>query len=888
VEGEVLARVFAWLPAVVLAALPCVSSAQETTGRLEGRVLDAKGAPIAEVNVTVTSPALQGGRGCLTSARGTFVLLALPVGEYRVKLAHLAYQAQVFEAVRVRLGQTATLGDVRLADAVLEQPEIVVKAGRPLIDPRSTETGGVLSNRDYSALPIERDYRSAMVLLPQANLSYLGDAVNIAGFTGLDNRFFMDGMEASEPLYGATATSLPYNFVQEVELRTGGYMPEYRSALGGIVNAVTYSGGNELKAQAFSFYTRNRPTADPRYAFKPNTGDYALYDIGAGLGGPIRRDRLWYYVAYNPTFIREDIDIPGLGYHEDRTTVHSFAGKLTWRASTRNTFVMTALGDPTSRKAVAASFGNFGAPVTVANPDVLLTDIGTGSIGVAIEGRSTLRDELVLKSSFSLARFTDRNVPSTERGRDEVLFVDDESGTWSGGGGSSVNNRSLLSHVGLTATWFTGTHEVKTGLEYKQVRTRYDLTFDIIDRRPDATFGRAFVTYKFVVGNRIPSAFLQDSWRLTDRLRLNGGVRWDGQILVGSDGEVAQRILGQWQPRAGFIWTPGGPGAQKLFASVGRFFHDLNTWGVQDFGDYYQAFLSYDHDPRLDPSGGSGIEVRNVIPAEVHGMEGQYVDELTGGYERQVSSGGRLGIEANYRVQRQGLEGGMNPVTGEYQFNNPGSGKLSDFPRMKHEYTALVLSWQQRASDQLSLLASYVLSRSRGNYPGLYASDVGYVAPNGAQFDQVENLVNAYGLLPNDRTHVLKLSASYRAGAGVTLGMLTGWQSGTPLSEFARLPGIISPVFVRQRGTVGRTPSTWDLSLRVAYQPLLPGAGQLRPRVTADFMHIGSERKAVTYDQLHYWTGSADWSFSDPSATYLRPTQYQPAPSVRVGAEVAF
>jgi hypothetical protein len=884
-----LRRVFAWLPAVLLAALPCVSFAQETTGRLEGRVLDAKGAPIPEVNVTVTSPALQGGRGCLTSSRGTFVLLSLPVGEYRVKLAHLAHQAQVFEAVRVRLGQTTTLGDVRLADAVLDQAEIVVKAERPLIDPRSTVVGGVLDAKDYSALPIERDYRSAIVLLPQANLSYLGDAVNVAGFTGLDNRFFMDGLEVSEPLYGATATGLPYNFVQEIELRTGGYMPEYRGALGGSVNAVTYSGGNQVTAQVFGFYTRNRPTADPRYAFKPNKGDYALYDVGVGVGGPIQKDRLWYYLAYNPTFIREDIDIPGLGYHEDRTTTHSFAAKLTWRASAKHTFVMTALGDPTSRNAVAASLGNFGAPVSVVNEDVMLTDINSGSVGVALEGRSVLRNDFVIRSSLAVMRFSDRNVPSTERGRNEVLFIDDATGAWSGGVPSSANNLSLLSNAGINATWFTGRHELKSGVEYKGLRTRYDLEYDVVDGRPDGTYGEALAAFRFEVGNRIPSAFLQDSWRASDRLRLNAGIRWDGQFLVGSDGNVAQRILGQWQPRAGLIWTPGRPGSQKLFASAGRFYHDLNMWGVQDFGTYYQGFLEFDHDPRLDPSGGTGIELTNTIPAEIPGMEGQYIDELSGGYEFQVVDGGRFALTASYRVQRQGLEGGMNPTTYEYQFNNPGSGKLSDFPKMKHEYAALVLSWQQRVADRLSLLASYVLSRNRGNYPGLYASDAGYVAPNGAQFDQIENLVEAYGLLPNDRTHAVKLSASYRAGAGFTLGVVTGWQSGTPESEFARLPGVISPVFVNQRGTAGRTPSIWDLSLRVGYQPTLPGTGRFRPRVTADFMHIGSKETAVTYDMLHYWTGSStDWTFSSPNSTYQNPTQYQPGPSVRVGAEVEF
>ena len=882
-----LTLVLLFLAAASALQLP-TALAQETTGRMEGRVLDARGQPVADVNVTVTSPALQGGRGCTTNAQGRFVLLALPVGEYRVKFQHLAYQTQVIDAIGVRLGQATSLGDVRLTDKVLDQPEVTVKGERPLIDPTSTELGGVLNAREYSALPIERDYRSAIVLLPQANLSFLGDAVNVAGFTGLDNRFFMDGMEVSEPITGATATSLPYNFVQEVELRTDGYMPEYRSAFGGTINAVTYSGGNEVKAQAFGFYTRNRPVADPRFAFKPNKGDYALYDIGAGVGGPIRTDRLWYYLAYNPTFTREDIEIAGLGYRQDRTTTHSFAGKLTWRANATNTLVLTALGDPTSRKAVASTGYSFGAPMTVTNADVMLSDIGAGSVGVALEGRSLLRRDLVMKTMLSATRFTDRNIPSTERGLNETCFIDDSTGTWSGGTGAYTNNRSTLTHAAVMATWLKGPHEVKGGLEYKDVRTDYDISCDVLWRHLGGIYEQRLLDVDFVVGNRIPSAFLQDSWRLTDRLRLNAGLRWDGQYLVGSDGKVAQRILGQWQPRAGIVWEPGRGSGQKLSFSAGRFYHDLNMWGMQDFGTYLQSFLRYHHDPRQDPSGDTGIVIQNRIPPEIHGLQGQYFDELTGGYERQVTRGAHLAVNAIYRTLRQGLEGGINPVTFEYQFNNPGSGKLSDFPRMKHEYAALALSWQQRAGERLSLLASYVLSRNRGNYPGLFGSDFGYPSPNGAQFDFVQNLVNAYGLLPNDRTHVLKLSGSYQAGAGVTLGMVAGWQSGTPLSEFGYYPGIIDPVFVRTRGTAGRTPSIWDLSLRVSHQLLVPALGGLRPRVTADFMHIGSLRRAVTYDQLHYSSGTEDRVFSDPSPTYMHATQYQPRPAVRVGAEFAF
>ena len=872
-----------------LCTLPAL--AQETTGRLEGRVLDAKGQPIAEVNVSVTSPSLQGGRGCLTTARGTFVLLALPVGEYTVKLSHLAYQKQTFEGVRVRLEQTTTLGDVRLPDRVLNLPEVVVTPKR-LIDPTSTEVGGVLDAKDYSALPIERDYASAVLLLPQATLSYHGDPVNVAGATGTENRYYVDGVDGTDPVYGLTGTGLPYNFIQEVELRAGGYMPEYRSALGGTINAITYSGGNELKAQAFGFYTRNRAGVDPRFRYKANRGDYALYDVGFGLGGPIRRDLLWYYLAYNPTFTREDVEIPGLGMFPDRTTKHSFAGKLTWRVDPRNTVVVTTVGDPTLRDGVAVGGGVTSPPTAVLNADAMLTDVREGRVSLAVEERSAPRQHFALRSRFSWTRFDNRYVGATERGRNEVLFIVDSTATWSGGPQVNWVEHDIVTFAGVVGTWLSQAHEIKAGLEYKDVRSSVNGTTGLVILYADGTYGQLDVRFIGQVGHRIPSAFVQDSWRMTDRLRLNAGVRWDGLYFIASDGRVAQTILDQWQPRAGIVWEPGRAGTQKLFASAGRFYHDLSTHPLFNYysTEGHWRFLAYDHDPRIDPSGGTAwVDVPGQIQESIEGLQGQHFDELELGYERRIGRGGKLGATVTYRALRQALEDGADPVTGEFHFGNPGSGLLRDYPPARREYTALALSWQQQAGERLAMLASYVLSRNRGNYPGIFNPDFGYInANNNGSFDFLPQLVHAYGLLPNDRTHMLKLSGRFDAGGGVMLGMTAGWQSGTPLSEFGIFPGSIDPVLVTTRGTAGRTPSIWDLSLRVGYQVPAAAGARLRPRVTADFMHIGSQRKPVSYEQLHYLTGTTDWTFSDPSNRYLKPTQCQPGPAVRIGAEVEF
>jgi hypothetical protein len=880
---------------VTLVFFPAHAPAQETTGSLEGRLLDSKGKPIGYAYVIVTGPSIQGKRGTVTTLDGRFVLLALPVGECDVKFAHVSYVEQRFEGVRIRLGQRTSMGDVVLVDKVYETQEVTVTGkAPPLIDPTSTHIGATLQIEDYEALPIERDYRSVATLLPEVNESFLTssggrDPENFAGSTGLENRYFIDGIDVSDSYRGASSTRLPYNFIQEVQVRTGGYEAEYRSSLGGTMNVVTYSGGNRVAGSVFGFFTNNTLTATPRSVpDSPNTGDFERWDVGFGVGGPIQKDRLWYYAAYNPTFQSEDVEIPDSGFYDDHITTHSFAGKLTWRANDKNTLTLTGIGDPTQGRAVTPPL------IPPGNVDPFLVRVRSGGFGAMLEGRHLVSDNFFIKSSISWLRRDDESLPDTERGN-ELNFVVDSTGVESGGVFETADNVSLVATAGLSCTWLRGDHEIKLGVEYKDTRLKADQTKNrLIGYAPDDYFLIDIAFLGGEVGNRIPSAFLQDSWKVTDRLYVNAGVRWDGQFLVSSEGKVAQKILDQWQPRAGIAYQLGRPGTQKIFASFGRYYQELMTSGPMWYYNKGQHFLlvGYDHDPRFDPAGGDTLAyVVGEIQPENRDLEGQYFDEFTLGYERRIGPAARLGLRGIYRMLRQGIEDGMtDPNTDTWVWGNPGSGELSAFPKMKRTYSALEVTFQQRILDGLSVLASYVLSRNDGNYAGLFDSEIGNPYPNATGvFDTVDGLVNGEGLLPNDRTHVFKLSGSYRLGAGVSLGASGVWESGTPLNEFGSDPlGPPYQAFLQERGTVGRTPTIWDVSMRITYGPSLFAGNRWRPRLTADFLHIGSQREAVNYDQVHYANVDSEGNQIYPNPTYGRAIAYQPPMVVRLGLDLQF
>ncbi len=289
--------------------------AQSTTANLEGWILDAKNQPVIEAIVQVSSPDLQGVRGTITDEHGYFRIPALPVGIYSAGISHVSYQQVTIKGIRLRLGQTITVGGIHMMEQAITTNEVVVSGSKPAMDVRSSADDQVLTASEFRQLPIERNYFHIAELLPNANASYKSDGgTNFAGATGEENRYFIDRSEVTGVEMGVLRYDLPYNFVREVEIRTGGYQAEYQSALGGVVNTITYSGSNEFHSSIFGFLTNNDFSKAPRLsAGQPPKGDYGNYDIGFGLGGPILKDRLWYYVAYDPSVVFEDVYVNGPG-----------------------------------------------------------------------------------------------------------------------------------------------------------------------------------------------------------------------------------------------------------------------------------------------------------------------------------------------------------------------------------------------------------------------------------------------------------------------------------------------------------------------------------------------------------------------------------------------
>src|SRR5216117_3082365 len=360
-----------------LCVLPRSLPTQEVTGNLRGRVVALQSEPVPDIRVIVAGPSLQGTRRTRTDLRGSFQVLALPPGSYTVRLARIGFRPVVVDSVSVRIGGTTNVGVVTIEPQAIELGEVGVTARRFSIDPTSTTIGANVDAATYDALPVGRDYRSVVVFLPHANTSYYpGDPVNIGGATGLENAYFIDGVNVTDDHFQGVVSTLvlPYNFVRSVEVKEGGYDARYGRAMGGLVNAVTYSGGNTFEGDVFAFFTDRALTGEQRTGFNDVRSDqFTSYDVGARVGGPIMRDRLWFSAAYNAQVESAERAVPGWGDFADRLRRHVFAGKLTWQAAASTGVELLLLGDRSTHHEVSrATFSQFSGLDSVANPDPFL------------------------------------------------------------------------------------------------------------------------------------------------------------------------------------------------------------------------------------------------------------------------------------------------------------------------------------------------------------------------------------------------------------------------------------------------------------------------------------------------------------------------------------
>ena len=802
-----------FLLALLLVLSPLAYSQSRDTGAIVGTITDDEGGALPGVTVTLTGTNMMGERTVITDAQGQYRFPALRPGIYVVKATLDGFADKIQESIRVTTTVRLTI-DLTMTPRVQEE-EVTVVAESPTVDVKSTETASVtLSDEILRNIPYSNFAMDIVNLAPgvSGNVAY-GASAN----TGVS--YQVDGVDVSDPDAGSAWVFVDPNIVEEAKVMGLGLNAEYGNFTGVIFNLVTKSGGNNFSGHGEFIYqgtgkrdpdtgqfTANFWQADNTGAYQDDFSDPAndyyftpsglsLYDIGVHVGGPIMRDKLWFFTGgqWYHTFTKvtgfpEDVE-----YKQPRAFI-----KLTSQLTGKTNMTLFFENDNytgINRSAGARVEPN--ATVGQVSPDYV------GNFALThILSETTFLD---FKGAFFIGYY----YLDPESGPDVSAHysINDRRRYDSAGWFFYADRDRYQTNASIThyaEDFIAGDHDFKFGVEfeYGKVRNRYGYT------GPNHMYYVDYVGYGYT-GNYLAyqyegydtntnytrlEAFFQDGWKLTDRLNVTLGLRvsqmWG--TVKGISGAVYEQF--RLAPRVGFTYDILG---------------DKTTVFKAHFGQFTEAMYAGYHD-RLNPpsaySDSAGYywdlgtntwtEFYRIQHEDLYTMDPDikhpYMNQFTVSIERELFRDTSFTVAYIWREWKNIIgpidtKADWQPVTvnvseinesftvyeqvnaGEnaYYLKNivKGDPYISLDPYRK--YWGIQLTFNKRFSNKWQLLASYVYSHATGTIDNGFADDIGW----GGDTSSPNFWINADGTSTNDNTHMLKVQGTYVFPLGINLNV---------------------------------------------------------------------------------------------------------------------
>ena len=310
------------LALLVLYGLICAvpAAAQEQSGSIQGTIKDSSGAVLPGVTIEAHSATLVGVSTAVSGAEGIYRFPALPPGTYTITAKLFGFADAVKSDVLLVVGQTLKL-DFAMAVAGLTEA-LSVTAESPIIDVKANAASATISKDVIDRIPKGRDFTSIIASSAPGAEQENRNGLQIDGASGSENRYIVDGMDTTNLRTGASQKTIYTDFLQEVQVKSAGYAAEFGGATGGVVSAITKSGSNTMHGSLGTYFRNNSLEGDIRPAWRINPNDtvtpeFLVTPIYGGtcgasnnctsftnwnpigdVGGPILRDRLWYYFGY--------------------------------------------------------------------------------------------------------------------------------------------------------------------------------------------------------------------------------------------------------------------------------------------------------------------------------------------------------------------------------------------------------------------------------------------------------------------------------------------------------------------------------------------------------------------------------------------------------------
>ncbi|MEJ7598069.1 MAG: TonB-dependent receptor [Kofleriaceae bacterium] len=365
------------------------AQASATVGSVRGVLKDkANGEAAIGATVVATSPALVGEQVVITDENGQYFLTSLPAGVYTLTIY---YNNQPFSRgnVLVQVGKEAVVNVTVDSTANVGKPAgevIEIKGTVPIVDQGSTKTSVTITDDYTRNIPTGRTFGGVVGSAAGAQDDFYG--VSLAGAGSSENVYVVEGINTTDTGFGGLSSNLPNEFIAETEVITGGYNAEFGRATGGIINVVTKSGSNQFRGSVFGYLRPGALVSDAEVIQREGAAidsatdlDYA-YDVGAEVGGPIIKDKLWFHIGFNPSSVKStrtrivqslvdanqdmapDID-PETGFtvreevnsteKSTTNTTYFFTGKINGAVSANHQFQVSVFGNPRSGELYTAA-----------------------------------------------------------------------------------------------------------------------------------------------------------------------------------------------------------------------------------------------------------------------------------------------------------------------------------------------------------------------------------------------------------------------------------------------------------------------------------------------------------------------------------------------------
>jgi hypothetical protein len=898
---------------LVAALLPGTVSGQGLSGSLSGSVRDAQGGSVAGATVTVASPAQIGGdQRATTDATGRWRFPALAPGVYVLVVENPPGFA-TYREEGISIGAGASI-ERPIVLQVAGVNQSVTVAADSSVESRSSGFETRFGPDYLATIPTRRfsmfdAVRSAPGMSPTSPSSGTVNTVSSFGSGVNENAFLIDGTNFTCPCAGVSRAEPSVDVIQEVHVQSIGASVEFGNIQGAVINVVTKQGGARFQSQSAYYEQSSALTSQPivlpvTNGTQPSSGyERARYrDFSTGLGGPVLRDRLWFYGAYQ--HLRDYDSQPGADpafprkYEQDKVF-----GKLTWRLKPSLQMMQS----------FHEEFWENPEPPTLATPF-----------------EATLRRHASVPSStFANVTYapTGQNVWDLRVGR----YLYDEDADPSTGDRTAPGHRDLITGISsgnvremgglkldrITAKavfnryqsgWLGATHELRAGIQLERGEHRSPTVIPGGVRYLDSNRAPSLAEYRepAIAGGRADmlALFASDSIALNDRVTVNAGLRFDHSrassqdvpALNASGMETDGTIRGlgtlyTWNvlsPRLGVTAKLRADGRTMLRASYGRFNQGVLTGELSPVhpgvtptttmafdaatGGYTQLVsildpkinLALDPHTRTPRTDEFSLGIERQLPARLR-ASAAYIRKSGANFIAWTDTGG------TYREETRTLSGHSVPV---FVLTNAATDRrflLTNPADFSMDYHGLVVAMEKRMSSGWQASGSYTFSRVAGLQAASGTTADGgqtsTVAPFNMFGSDPNNLTNAGGRLPNDRPHVLRMSGVARVPViGVQVSASLQQYSGKPWAATAQVPlGAqgTQRILLEQRGA-RRLSSQSILDLRVSKAFRFGDAGHVELLLDVLNLLDDTAEEGLVSDVLAATTFGRPRSFVDP------------------------